>query len=293
MHQARKVLEHYGFERITDDGTNLRARCKLHGGSNPLSFAMNKENLKWYCHSCGKGGDVLKLMELLNEENPDEKFIEITGNEYTPPSVYREEAIKWINEHEIREPPMLEIELGNAVKYDRFKQDTLDRFNAKAFDRIMINGRTYNNRLMIPLREGYELRSIDGSTPKCLYTKGIRTANMLFRTNKVEYDTILIVEGIMDVFAIYEAMEEYDVGQNIEVACTFTCHMSKAQAAELLRENCKIVLCYDGDQRGQAGIDQAENLLKGKTELGIIRLPEGKDPDDVPRWWLGRELTKW
>lgn len=293
MNEARIILEHYGFKNITDNGDSLRACCKLHGGNNPNSFIMNKQELVWYCHACGKGGNVYKLITLMEDVDPEEKFTELTGSTYVPPSAYRVEAIKWVNEQEVRDPPMLEIELGNIVKYDRFKESTLKRFNAVAYDEVTINGRTYKNKLMIPLRSGYELRSIDGSTPKCLYTKGMRTSDILFRTNKVEYDTILVVEGIMDVFAIYEAMEEYDVGDNIEIVCTFTCHMSDKQAKEILEDNCKVVMCYDGDARGQLGIDQAYDKLQGKTELHRIELPDGKDPDDVPRWWLGRELTKW
>lgn len=72
--------------------------------------------------------------------------------------------------------------------------------------------------------------------------------------------------------------------------------LTPAQVALLLRYGSKILLAYDVDAAGaKAGAFGATELLRLVTELGsadggpslvdvgIVRLPDGKDPDEVVR----------
>lgn len=52
------LLRQLGFE-VKE--RSRRARCMLHGGSNSGSFAWTEGGL-WHCHSCGRGGDKIKLV---------------------------------------------------------------------------------------------------------------------------------------------------------------------------------------------------------------------------------------
>jgi len=291
---AEKILTHFGFEGITDHGDSYRACCKIHGGSNPFSFIMNKTSLLWFCHACNEGGSVLKLIRLLSTDDPEQIFTDIVGEDYEVPQkdLDREENIKWINENTEEEKMKVQVSYGTPMNFKRFKMDTVEHFKGVPTRKVIVNGRTYYDKLAIPVEGGFALRALDNTKPKWLYTKGVQSSKHLFHMGKESYNTIIVVEGIFDVFAFYEAMKEYETGEGIEVVCTFTCHMSKEQAQLLLKENCRIVICYDGDEPGQRGNIQAYSLLYGKTEVEVLKLPDGSDPDDVPRWWLAREIER-
>lgn len=42
-----------------------RARCIVHGGDNPASFSIDPDQGLWHCFSCGEGGDLITLCELV------------------------------------------------------------------------------------------------------------------------------------------------------------------------------------------------------------------------------------
>lgn len=44
--------------------TRNRARCIVHGGDNPQSFAIYPGERRWHCFKCGQGGDLIDLCEL-------------------------------------------------------------------------------------------------------------------------------------------------------------------------------------------------------------------------------------
>jgi hypothetical protein len=55
-----QLLETLGF------AVNQRTRrspCRLHAGSNPTAFSW-REDGRWYCHSCGAGGDRIALVRV-------------------------------------------------------------------------------------------------------------------------------------------------------------------------------------------------------------------------------------
>lgn len=292
MDAVTKVLRYYDFEQITDTGSHLRACCKVHGGTNPSSFAINKTTGKWICFACGAKG---RLPDLVKALSPEEKLEDILGEKFVvkQADLDREEARNFVTMNRIRDKPTEEVELIGEQEFNRFKQTTLDRFNAVAVDEVKMSWRRYNNKLVIPVDGGWGMRSLDGELPKWKYTYGVNLKQILFKMGTPNPHTIIVVEGMFDVFAFYEAMEEYgQLDKGIEVISTFTCHMSKEQANLLMLENCKIVLCYDGDEPGRKGTRQAIEMLNNKVDLDVITLPDGKDPDDVPRWWLSREVER-
>jgi DNA primase len=101
--------------------------------------------------------------------------------------------------------------------------------------------------------------------------------------------TAVLVEGYTDALMAHQA------GFDNVVASMGTA-LTPAQVALLLRYGSKIVLAYDVDAAGaKAGAFGATELLRLVTELatasdgpslvdvGIVKLPDGKDPDEVVR----------
>lgn len=175
----------------------------------------------------------------------------------------------------------------------------------------------FRHRLMFPIADsrgrvlGFGARSLDGSEPKYLNSPQTR----LFDKGKLLYglhlarqaimatETVVIVEGYMDVIAAHEA------GYRNVVAGMGTA-ISEAQLQSLARLGRRFVLALDADSAGNAaalrGLAVATEALQGeatptfeggflrfeqqlKAEIRVAILPEGLDPDDIIR----RDHTAW
>lgn len=66
-----KLLIHYQFEKITDEGDWIATLCPYHTDSNP-SFAIRKSDTKFHCWSCKASGDAIQLV--MDLENVDFKL---------------------------------------------------------------------------------------------------------------------------------------------------------------------------------------------------------------------------
>jgi DNA primase len=87
----------------------------------------------------------------------------------------------------------------------------------------------------------------------------------------------VLVEGYMDVIAMHQAGVKNTVAP-LGTALT-------EQQARLLKRYCGRVVCiFDGDEAGKkATLRAVEMLERQDLEIGIVELPEGKDPADIVR----------
>lgn len=93
--------------------------------------------------------------------------------------------------------------------------------------------------------------------------------------NEKGIDSIIIVEGHMDVISLVQA------GFNNVVASMGTA-LTKDQARILKRYCDKVLICYDGDFAGQkASVRGMEILSEEGLDVKVVSLPDGMDPDDV------------
>ena len=179
------------------------------------------------------------------------------------------------------------------------------------------NGRTYDrfrHRFMIPIRDssgntlGFGARALGDDNPKYLNSPqgplfdksrllyGLDLARRAIR----ETETVVVVEGYMDVIQAHQA------GYRNVVAQMGTA-LTEAQVQQIARYVNRLVLALDTDAAGQQatmrGLDvmresltgaedavtvfDAKNMMRtaGRLSLDIrvLRLPEGKDPDDFIR----------
>ena len=180
-------------------------------------------------------------------------------------------------------PYTIPVETLNVNKFRGFNASTLSKFLLQFVKEIIVktNDKEYTlyDRLLIPIffnsiQAGIVLRK----TKVADYPKwsnlppGIETGNMLYNYDEAKnYETIHIVEGIFDVWAMYEA------GMPNTVA-TFGAHMSDEQEKLLLRTGADLVIMYDGDKAGRKATSSAIERLRLKANLRIARLPDDSDP---------------
>jgi len=97
----------------------------------------------------------------------------------------------------------------------------------------------------------------------------------LARRDIVKQDTVVIVEGYMDVVHLHQA------GHNNAVAPMGTA-LTTSHLQLLSRFAQRIILLLDNDTGGRNAIKTAyNNMGNSGTQLDVAELPEGKDPADV------------
>ena len=85
----------------------------------------------------------------------------------------------------------------------------------------------------------------------------------------------VLVEGYFDHLALLRAGIE-------ETVASMGTALTPEQSEKLRRLTDRVVLCYDGDEAGRAATRAAIALcLAQGLAVGVVRLPDGEDPDDV------------
>lgn len=144
----------------------------------------------------------------------------------------------------------------------------------------------FRERVMFPIMDvsdnivAFGGRVLDGSQPKYLNspeTPVFLKHNTLFNLNRAKKsltnDPLIIVEGYMDVIALYD--------KGVPNACaSLGTALSSSHAKLILRYTDNVVLCYDGDVPGRnAAVRGADILTEGGLEPKVLLLSGGEDPD--------------
>ncbi|MBI1977073.1 MAG: DNA primase [Candidatus Omnitrophica bacterium] len=150
----------------------------------------------------------------------------------------------------------------------------------------------FRNRLIFPIFDlrgravGFGGRVLDEEgTPKYLnspetevYQKGRQLYGLWFAKEPIrEKDAVLIVEGYMDLIALYQHGVDF-------VTATCGTALTAEQIRLLKRFTHRVIVVYDGDKAGQmASLRGLDLLLEEGCQVRLMDLPAGQDPDDFVR----------
>ncbi|MFH0821020.1 MAG: DNA primase [Candidatus Peregrinibacteria bacterium] len=156
----------------------------------------------------------------------------------------------------------------------------------------------FRNRLMFPLFDhqgnpvGFGGRAMDGGEPKYLnspetliYQKSLLLYGLNFAKDAIKKeDRAIMVEGYMDAIAAHQA------GTANLVATSGTA-LTPQQLKLLKRYTPRVAFAFDRDVAGQLATLRAIELAQiQEFDIGIIEVPEGKDPDECiqknPEAWF-------
>lgn len=185
--------------------------------------------------------------------------------------------------------PNSRYELINHLKAKGFKYEEMVNANlAYARENSNVSARFFD-RVMFPIIDlrgnviAFGGRIMSDQKPKYLNTSdtlAFKKSLNLFSLNfaKVDNDgVLLLVEGYMDVIALYQA------GFTNAVATLGTA-LTAEQARIMSRYAKEVVICYDSDEAGQKAASRAIDLLRQTGVLiKVISVPNGKDPDEFIR----------
>lgn len=297
-----RIMDHYHFELTMSDKVFARGRCEIHKGDNPTAFVINMESGLWFCHTggCG-GGDVYTLVEMMDGikfYEAVEKVAGILGLNISDMEISQRKAdylkdirnfIRFMQGRKKEPYKEILLPLGKRVaKFRSFSYDTIQHFGLfflDAYDTKTKDGKPYrlNNRLVFPITfrgktVGMSMRRTKSQDyPKWSHQPpSLNMGGLIYNYDQlIGKEIVVIVEGIPDVWAFHEIA--------VDAGATYGAHITDEQYKLILRTGAEVVLCFDNDEAGIKATKKAITLFKNKTRLYQVLLPQGKDPDDLPK----------
>ena len=272
--------------------------CPLHQETRP-SFYVNAAKNLFYCHGCGRGGDLIRFVQFFLDL-PFRETVAYLEQELTPVPVFQlleqtavfyqlqlhrhPEAIRYLEQRGLRDPALIE-ELGIGYAPGGNLRRHLVRW-CSSFDLLLEiglinrNGRdAFCRRVIFPCRQHDEVvnlygRSIGAAFPHRLLP---RSKGGLFGWESVSsFSTVILVEGLFDLAVLWQAGFR-------NTTCAIGTHLTPAQWAQIADQpgrSVHIVFDQDDNQAGQKAARQlALRLEEAGIRARIARLPHGHDPN--------------
>ncbi|WP_434796597.1 DNA primase [Terrisporobacter vanillatitrophus] len=145
----------------------------------------------------------------------------------------------------------------------------------------------FRNRVMFPIFDyrgnviGFGGRVLDDSLPKylnspdsLLFNKRFNLYGLNYAKKNINNDTLILVEGYMDLISLYEHEIE-------NVVATLGTALTNEQGKLIKRYASTAIISYDSDAAGVKATLRAIEILRGQNiNVKILNLKDCKDPDD-------------
>jgi DNA primase len=272
--------------------------CPLHQETRP-SFYVNAAKNLFYCHGCGRGGDLIRFVQLfldlpfcqsvayLEQEllpAPASRLLEQTAAFYQLQLHRHPEATHYLEHRGLHDPAIIEeLGIGYASGGNlRRHLAALGHSFDLLLDTGLINSQgrdTFCRRVIFPCRQHGQIinfygRSIGASFPHRLLP---RSKGGLFAWESVSsFSTVILVEGLFDLAGLWQAGFR-------NTTCAIGTQLTSTQLAQLSSEpdrSVYIVFDQDDNQAGQKASQQlAQRLKDAGVRAHIVQLPRGHDPN--------------
>lgn len=145
----------------------------------------------------------------------------------------------------------------------------------------------FRNRVMFPIFDyrgnviGFGGRVLDDSLPKylnspdsLLFNKRFNLYGLNYAKKSISNDTLILVEGYMDLISLYEHGIE-------NVVATLGTALTNEQGKLIKRYASTAIISYDSDDAGVKATLRAIEILRGQNiNVKVLNLKDCKDPDD-------------
>jgi DNA primase len=270
--------------------------CPLHEETHPSFYVNARKNL-FYCHGCGRGGDLIRLVELarhlsfrdsvayLEEElAPAAQLLAHTAAFYQLELHRYPEGIHYVAQRGVRDPALIE-ELGIGYARGGNLRPHLQALGY-SLEQLLQAGLigpqghdAFCRRVIFPCCQHDRIvnlygRSIGSAFPHRLLP---RSKGGLFAWNSVrQFPNLILVEGLWDLAVLWQAGFR-------NTTCAIGTHLTPMQFAQLCETAARCVyLVFDQDdnQAGQqAALVLAQRLQQASLNVRIVHLPASHDPN--------------
>lgn len=271
VESVKFLADKCGMQMPQSDGYNEDAAKKEQAKKERL-FSLLKSTAHYYVKNL-YSADAEKMRDYLASRGFDAKTVKTFGigaslNYYGLVDHLKSEGF---TEEEGLETGVFERNLKTNSVYDAVAGRIIIPIINQMGKVVAFGGRILEKKGMAKYKNTKETKIFNKR--KILY--GINNLKNLKRDGELNY--VIMVEGYMDVIALYSA------GFKNAVASMGT-SLTLEQAKLLKRYTSKILVSYDGDAAGQnATIRSLDIFANEGFEVKIVNIPSPKDPDDVIR----------
>jgi len=273
--------------------------CPLHPETRP-SFYVNATKNLFYCHGCGRGGDLIRFVQLFLDL-PFHQTVALLQQELTPAPVSRlleetaafyqfqlhrhPEAIRYLGKRGLHDPALIE-EMGiGYAPGGNLRRHLADL--GYSFDRLLDSGLissqgrdAFCRRVIFPCREDGQIvnlygRSIGAAFPHRLLP---RSKGGMFAWESVSgFSTVILVEGLFDLAVLWQAGFR-------NTTCAIGTQLTSVQLTQLADQPSRTVYIVFDQDENQAGQKASHQLALRLQDAGlaarIVQLPAGHDPNN-------------
>ncbi len=275
--------------------------CPLHVESHP-SFYVNADKNLFYCHGCGRGGDLIRFVQLyfhlpfrdsvrhLKQElglvpSADGELLNDAVSFYQDQLHRHDEAIACLERRGLHDAGLIDqLRIGYAPGGNLRRHLAAIGYSPDHLLRMgLLNGQgrdSFYRRIVFPCP--------DPGRPVNLYGRSIgpgphphrflpRPRGGLFAWESIRsFPTVILVEGLFDLAVLWQAGFR-------NTTCAFGTYLTQTQFAQLCDNHRRQVrIAFDSDSNG-AGQDAAFTLAQRLQHAGfaarIVELPDGQDPN--------------
>lgn len=287
-----EYLEQHGWKRArARGGEEVAGLCPLHRETRP-SFYVNRRKNVFYCHGCGRGGDLIHLMELLEGLSFAQVLLRLRSRDRAATPL--EEAVRFYERQLPRCPQaqryleqrgihaaetIARMRIGYAPGGClRAHLESCGYAQREIHDSGLLDahGRDrFYQCLTFPLDTNLYGRSIAGGAPRHRFLPSGKGG--LYGWERVsDCAEAIVVEGLFDLAVLWQA------GFSNTVA-TLGAYPNRMQMAQLCDgEPRHVYLCLDGDEAGQnAARILSWKLRRAGVQVRCVELPAGHDPNSL------------
>jgi DNA primase len=267
-------------------GGQVTGWCPLHAETQP-SFTIHPRKNLFFCHGCGRGGDLIRLVELyhgltfgqalahLRRHTGGVGLIQEAVAFYGAQLRGSPEAMAYLAQRGLHAPETIHsMRIGYApgaclrahlrglgYEPEPIRQSGL--INAQGRD-------TLYRRIVFPCGDNLYGRSIDASSPHRFLRAG---KGGLYRWESLpSAGQIILVEGFFDLAALLQA-------GFATATCGGGTHLNRTQFQQLITGSRTICIAFDGDGAGQqAAARLSARLHQAGQRARRVLLPHSHDP---------------
>jgi DNA primase len=284
--------------RPVGQGPEFVGLCPLHAETRPSFYVNARKNL-FYCHGCGQGGDLIRLLQLsqhwsfrqclarLQPPNAPAQpagLLEETAAFYQRQLPHYPEARRYLEQRGVHDPTLIqELGLGYAPGGNLRQHLLAQGYSLELLQRVGVvnaQGRdAFYRRIVFPCRHQGRLvnlygRSLGSAFPH-RFLPGCKGGLFAWEAVRL-FASVILVEGLFDLAVLWQAGFR-------NTTCALGTHLTPTQFRQLSPPPARrVYLLFDQDEN-QAGQHASRLLALALQQAGlpvsIVALPPGQDPN--------------